>query len=160
MKIKCPICGAKLESQIICPYCKITVDQIEKASNKMVKECRKNGNKDLIHYTNVIPSDLSRLKIILYTIFFGLIGVNHYYISRPVRATFAVVSTAGSFLLAMLPFMIDITSKVEKSIYNIIFEVIMVMMTINFILWVLDVIAVIFKSFKVPVVLGSKKEKK
>ena len=78
--MRCPICGAKLYAKQICPYCKITDEQILNASNKKVKEYRKTGNTDMIHYTTVIPKDLSRLKIILYTIFLGLVGVNHYYV--------------------------------------------------------------------------------
>lgn len=147
-------------SKQLCPYCKITHEQVTSASNRKVKEYRKTGNTDMIHFTNVIPSDLSRLKIILYTIFFGLIGVNHYYILRPVRGTFACVSTASAFFMALLPFIIEISTKVGKSIYNIIFDIVFLAMTFNLIMWFSDLIGVIFGTFKVPVVLGNKKENK
>ena len=32
--MRCPICDAKLEGGLVCKYCNITKDQIEKASNK------------------------------------------------------------------------------------------------------------------------------
>ena len=62
--MRCPVCGAKLVAKQICPYCKITDEQITAASNRKVKEYRKTGNGDLICYTTVIPNDLSKVKII------------------------------------------------------------------------------------------------
>jgi len=158
MKYRCPICGAKLQSNVICPYCKITDKQIESASNRKVKEYKAFGNTDMIHYTNIIPSDLSRLKIILYTIFFGLIGVNHYYVLRTKRGIFATVSTAGVFIITILPLVTHIGTTAGKVIYNILFEVLFFMMTFNVIMWVSDLIGVVFKTFKVPVVLGEKEK--
>ena len=155
--MKCPICGSKLVGKQLCRYCHITDDQIKNASNKLVREYRKTGNTDMIHYTNVIPNDLERWKIIVYTILLGLIGINHYYINRPRRATFSLISTFGSIII----FIIGISwgfSGVVKIIYNILFEVLFYMMAINVILWVSNIISVIFGSFKVPVVLGSKEK--
>lgn len=156
--MRCPICGAKLVAKQICPYCKITDDQITSASNKKVKKYRKTGNKDLICYTNVIPNDLSRLKIILYTIFLGWFGINHLYVSRPIRGIYSIISTIGSFLMIILALLIQSYSKAGLIIYQIFYNIFFYMMAINVILWACDIIAVIFKSFKVPVVLA-KKEK-
>lgn len=157
--MRCPVCGAKLVAKQICPYCKITDEQITSASNKKVKEYRKTGNKDLICYTNVIPSDLSKLKIILYTIFLGWLGVNHIYVSRPVRGIYSIISSAGSFGILIFGTLFRSLSSVGLLIYNILYNIFFYMMAINVILWVFDIFAVIFKSFKVPVVLP-KKEKK
>jgi len=48
--MRCPICGAKMVNKQLCPYCKITDEQVVSASNKKVKEYRQTGNTDMIHY--------------------------------------------------------------------------------------------------------------
>lgn len=156
--MKCPICGAKMVAKQLCPYCNITDEQVNNASNKLVREYRKTGNVDMIHFTNVIPKDLERWKIILYTVLLGWLGINHYYINRPVRATFSLVSSLGSFAILILGMFINPLIGPLKIIYNIMYEILFYMMAINVILWISNIISVVFKSFKVPVVLG-KKEK-
>lgn len=153
--MRCPVCGAKLMAKQICPFCKVTDSQILNASNRKVKEYRKTGNTDLICYSSVIPSDLSKLKVILYTIFLGFLGVNHYYILRPVRATFSLVSTVGSLGIFFLGFA-RIPEGIASQIYSVFYVILFFMMAINVVMWLADVLAVILRSFKVPVVLGKK----
>ena len=81
--MRCPICGSKMVQGQLCKYCGVTADQVENASNKKVTEYRKNDMSDLIYFTTNIPSDVSRIKLLLYTIFLGIIGVNHYYVTNP-----------------------------------------------------------------------------
>jgi hypothetical protein len=142
----------------LCKYCGVTDDQVKNASNQKVKEYRKTGNTDLIHYTTVIPNDLKRWKIILYTVLLGWLGINHYYINRPVRATFSLVSTISSIGIMFLGLLIKISTRAGKIAFNIFYEIFFYMMAINVVLWVLDIFGVIFKSFKMPVVLPKKEE--
>lgn len=159
--MKCPVCGARLVAKQICPYCKITDEQILEASNRKVKEYRKTGNKDLICYTNVIPKDVSRLKLILYTIFLGWFGINHLYVLRPVRGIFSIVSTVGSLSILFLGIAVEIPSTgFLSSLYVILYNVLFYAMAINVVIWAFDVFAVLFKTFKVPVVLPKKEKKK
>ncbi|MBQ7352135.1 MAG: NINE protein [Clostridia bacterium] len=154
--MRCPVCGAKLVAKQVCPYCKITDTQILNASNKKVKEYRKTGNKDLIHYTNIIPNDVSRVKLLLFTIFLGWIGVNHFYIKRPIRAWFSVIATVGSFSMMLVVMTIGQTIPTIATILNLLYEVLFYSMAINVLLWVGDIFGCIFKSMKIPVVLGKK----
>lgn len=157
--MRCPICGAKLIGKQLCPYCKVTDEQIFNASNKKVKEYRKTGNKDLICKTTVVPNDVSRIKLILYTIFLGWCGVNHYYVSRNVRGTYAVVSSAGSIGIMILGMAIGNITGAWIIIYNVCYSALFYMMAINVVLWILDIFGVLFKTFKIPVVLAKKGEK-
>lgn len=154
--MRCPICGAKMKQEQFCPFCNVTSDQVLGASNKKVKQYRKNGSKDLIYFTNVLPSDVSRLKLILYTIFFGLFGVNHFYVNRPNRAIFSVVTSAGSMLFFILYLLIDFKTKFAENLFSIVYQLIFYGMAVNVIIWILDVFAVLFKTFKVPVVMKDK----
>lgn len=157
--MRCPICGAKMVQKQICPYCKITDTQVLGASNKKVKECRKQGNKDLIHYTTVIPKDLSRMKIILFTIFFGIIGINHYYVNRSVRASFSMTSTIGSILIFIMYLAIKFSTNFGEVLFSIVYQIIFYCMAINVVLWILDIFGVLFKTFKVPVVIADEEKK-
>lgn len=152
-KMKCPICGAKMIGKQLCQYCKITDDQIINASNRKVKEYRKSYKSDQVYYTNVIPKDISRLKLILYTIFLGFLGIHHFYVLRPVRGWFSMVTSVGSFLMILL----SLTGVTKISIISIIFDILFLGFTINIIMWVLDIFSVLFKSYKVPIVLADKK---
>lgn len=157
--MRCPVCGAKLVGKQLCPYCKVTDEQILNASNKKVKGYRKTGNKDLICKTTIIPPDVSRLKLILYTIFLGWCGVNHYYVSRNIRGTYSVISTAGSISIMIIGMLIANLQGFWFTLYNIVYSILFYMMAINVVLWVLDIFGVIFKTFKIPVVLAKKGEK-
>ena len=100
--MRCPICGAKLYQKQICKYCKVTDEQIVNASNKKVKEERKLGNNDLIHFSTVVPKDVEKWKLWVYTILLGFIGVNHFYINRPYRAVYSLVSTILSMSILIV----------------------------------------------------------
>ena len=153
--MKCPICGAKMVNKQLCPYCKITDEQVLNASNKKVSKCRKEGNKDLIHFTNIIPKDVNKLKLILFTIFLGVFGVNHLYVKRIVRGWYAII-TDSLFLVFVI---INMFVMPTSAFFNVIYQIIGYAMAINVILWICDIINVCVRAFKVPIVLAEKGEK-
>ena len=156
MKIKCPICGAKLFNNQLCPYCNITDEQVLGASNKKVKEFRKTGNIDMIHTSTIFPFDLIKWKMVVFTILLGWAGAHHLYVNRPVRGIFSIVSTAGSIGILLLSFVFKIDIEWLSIVYNVIYEILFYMMAINVILWLWDVLAVLIGTFKYPVVLPKK----
>ena len=156
--MRCPICGAKMVQKQFCQYCNITDDQVLNASNKKVKEYRKTDKADLIYTTNIWPKDIGRWQLILFTIFFGLFGVNHYYVKRNKRATFSLVTTI--LCLAIYIFTLVIIGARNSLVFNIIFELIFYAMAFNVIMWFFDMFSLVTKSFKVPVVLAEKEQKK
>lgn len=158
--MRCPVCGAKLYQKQICPYCKITDQQILGASNKKVKECRKNGDKDLICFTTVVPPDVSRVKLVLFTIFLGWLGVNHYYIKRNIRGSFSLVSFVASVVLFVLTLTTKLAIGTFAFSFGLLYDIAFVMMAFNLVMWITDMIAVIFRGFKIPVVLAEKENKK
>ncbi len=154
--MRCPICGAKMMNKQLCPYCKVIDKQVYGASNKKVKQMRKTDNKDLIVYTSVVPSDVSKVGLWLFTIFLGWCGVNHFIINRPVRAWYAVLSCISSFIMTFVNLLaVPKTLFGEWSIYFIHYAALMCM-AINVVMWVFDMISLLFKGFKIPVVLPDK----
>ncbi len=154
--MRCPICGAKLINKQLCPYCKIVDKQIFGASNKAVKKYRKEGNGDLVCYSNVIPSDVSKVALWLFTIFLGWCGVNHFIINRPTRAWYSVISTVFSIVFIFLNVFFEPVTLTGEWLIYILYNVFGIAMAINIVMWVSDIIALLFKSFKVPVVLADK----
>lgn len=156
--MRCPICGAKMVQGQLCKYCHITSDQVKESSNKKVKDYRRADMEDLICFTTYVPNDISRLKLILYTIFLGLFGVNHYYVKRNIRGTFSVLSFALSMIFMILKLCISTLSSVI--IFEIFYEASLLAMTVNIFMWICDIINVLTKRFKIPVVLGEKEKMK
>ena len=156
--MRCPICGSKMIQNKICKYCNITDEQILNASNKQVKQYRKLDMSDLICFSTVVPTDVSRIKLLLLTIFFGFLGINHFYVNRNIRAFFSLFS----FVLAIIFFSLQLSIKTLKTviIFRLLYEIVFVAMDINVILWICDIVNVIFYRFKIPVVLADKGENK
>lgn len=155
--MRCPICGAKMVQGQLCKYCGIDDSQVKNASNKKVSEYRKNDMSDLIHFTTNVPSDVSRLKLILYTIFLGLIGINHFYVKRNVRGIYSVLSTFVGITFIILKTFVQTLGSVL--VFELIYELAVCAMGVNVIMWVFDILNVIFKNFKIPVVLADKENK-
>lgn len=153
--MRCPICGAKMVNKQLCQYCNITDEQIYNASNKKAKKVRKEGNSDLIHFTTIVPKDVERLKLILFTIFLGVFGVNHLYINRLYRGIYSIVSMSLFVLFVILTFV----GVQFLGFFNIVYQIVGYAGAINVILWVSDIINVLIKKMKIPVVLAEKGEK-
>ena len=113
-----------------------------------------NRNQDLIYFSNVIPKDVSRIKLLLYTIFFGFLGINHFYVKRKIRWAYSMISTIGSILILIIAIAVG-----TNTFFNVLYYILFAMMSINLILWVSDIFNVLFGLFKIPVVLSSKEEK-
>ena len=157
--MRCPICGAKLYQKMICPFCKVTAEEVKSASNKKVKEYRKTGRKDLIHFTNVLPQDVNKVKLWLFTIFLGWIGVNHLIVGRNIRAGFAMTSTATCLTVFFIKLFVVFYNTSIMIAFQVIYEICFYCMVFNLIFWFSDIIALIFRNFKVPVVLPVKEKK-
>lgn len=156
--MRCPICGAKMVQNQLCQYCNIIDEQVINASNKKVSEYRKKDMKDLIYFTNVVPKDVSRIALLLYTIFFGLIGVNHYYVKRVVRGTFSIVATVSCFSFYL--FCVIFPILWTQIIFRILYELAFYLMIFNLFMWISDIINILIKKFKIPVVLAEKESLK
>lgn len=152
--MRCPVCGAKMVQNELCKYCGVTSDQIRNASNKKVVEYRKKDMADLICFTTNVPDDVNKIRLLLYTIFLGLIGVNHFYVKRNVRGWFSVISVFVSIVFVALALAVSTVNSVL--VFRLLYEISIASLAINIILWIFDIFNVIFKKFKVPVVLAEK----
>ena len=154
--MRCPVCGAKMVNKQICKYCNVTDEQVFNASNRKVKEERRVGNTDLIHYTNVLPKDVNKVKLWLYTIFLGIFGVHSFYVLRPVKGIFSACSTGLSFFILIIRLFVKFNSDFMLNTVSILYQIFFFMLAFNVIFWVSDILGLLFRTFKVPVILGEK----
>ena len=157
--MQCPICGARLYQKEICKYCKITRGEIEAASNKKVVEYRKRGRTDEIHTSNVLPKDVNRAMLIFYTLLLGFFGVHSFYVHRDGRGMFSVISFVLSVAFAIMKASFKITIPTIGIILELFFETAFLLVVINLLFWATDILAVLCKTYKVPVVLPDKEKK-
>lgn len=148
--MKCPQCGYKIK-QDACPYCNIKSKEVIFASNKKAKKLLQANMQHDVHYTTKVPTDVSKTKMLLLTVFLGGFGAGNFYIGRRKRGLFTLIS-----------FVIGIISSYLRLYY---FDNIILLRDIASIgaffavaavfLWFSDAFAVLINRFDYPVVLAS-----
>lgn len=151
--MRCPICGSSMKHGF-CEYCKITSEQVENASNKAVSKARKEGRKHEIYYSSTMPKDVNAMLLKLFTIFFGWCGVGSFYVKRNIRGIFSVSIIAIALLFYVIGEFAGNLGVVFQAFYEIAFYA----CAVNMVMWVWDIFELFIKAYKVPVVLGEKKQ--
>lgn len=147
-KVTCPRCGLKsLEGVDCCPDCGLVFSRLALATNKDAKNKIKRRDRDFIIKTSKLPSDVSFLKLLLLCIFLGPAGAHCYYVGRYWRGgllslTFACIVM---FVVFNAP-LVQINNGVLLGALSTICGIIEL-------LWIWDLITIIFKKFKVPVAI-------
>ena len=154
--MRCPICNAKMPKKLICPYCKVTGDQVVYGSNIEAKKLLKHGVDDEVYLSSTMPYDVNKTRLLLYAIFLGWLGFHNYFIGRYKRGIYFNISLA-IFLVCCLFF--DINEKIwhiENLEYAL--QIISVLAGVFFVVWMADIIAICFSKFKTPVKLAKLEE--
>lgn len=145
--MKCPICGNKIYSDDdACPYCKLRKSVIVNAKNADAKTALKNRQKDNVYLSTYRPSDVSKTKLLLLSIFLGWVGAHCYYVGRMARG-FAILATMIiGIALAGIPETWALHQYVSGIVAGM-FGFAWVMM------WWLDILAIVGNRFKIPIVI-------
>ena len=142
------------------------MQQIKEASHKKVSVVRKEYQPELVVYTTVFPHDLSYKKTLLFGIFFGWFGGHLYYVKRYFKAILMTLM-AVFFLICGYPVAFFLQTG-DAWIFNPLVKFLMTgniytipcaIGAINFIMWIIDIIRIVTRTFNVPVVLAEKDEK-
>ncbi len=147
--MKCPVCGAKMIDGKICKYCNVTNEQVLMASNKEAKKAFKEKRNSDVCYTTDIPNDVNKRKLVLFTVFLGVFGVNSFYVGRLYKGLYAAISAGLAFLFALLNYFIIEPNVILEWGYSISVW----LLVFNVLVWFADIVALLFKKYKVPVVL-------
>lgn len=146
--VVCPRCGLKsLVTADCCPDCGLVFSRLKIATNKDAKKKILRGDRDFIIRTSNLPSDVHRLKLILLTVFLGLLGAHCFYVGRYLRGSIILLNT-----LAQIMYVVFNSELVALDGGQTITALATISGIIMFI-WAYDLVAVFIKKFKVPVAI-------
>lgn len=148
--MRCPICNCKMKHKTICPYCKITGEQVSGASNQLAKVALRSGEKQKVVYSSTFPYDVNYTRLLLLTIFTGFLGVHNFYIGRDKKGVFCIASLVLTIIFMILDMAFNAT---RFFVYDLFYEIFFLCATITIMFWIYDILCLAFKSFKMPVVL-------
>lgn len=146
----CPKCYGKVKKeQVRCPNCGFNLNLMQGASNKQAKKAKKSIYKDDILYTTQIPPDVSKKKLLLFSIFLGLFGVHNFYVGKFWQGLYMCVCTGLTTILSILIPGLGIVN--QDNVLYITFQFLLIFQGINIILWVYNIFSIIFERYKIPV---------
>lgn len=142
---KCPRCNNKcLINQSKCEECGLIFSRLQYASNKAAKKKLIRFDRDFVIYTNQYPGDISYLKLILYTLILGLVGGQYYYVGKYIKG--GIMTASFIYLIFCTVFNAQIMEYLAAEYF---------FLPIGFAAfsWIVSLIYVCTKRFKVPVMV-------
>ena len=144
----CPRCGMKsLIGMESCPDCGLVFSRLQLATNKDAKRKMRRKDKDFIIYTNKLPSDVSYIKLFLFTIFLGIAGGYCFYVGRYWRGGILLANTVMLLLCVIFN---SVLINVDDGNF---IAAIATLGGLLMLIWVYDIVIVTIKKFKVPVAI-------
>ncbi len=159
--MRCPNCGARINKNVnICYKCGTKLSQIQHASHQAVKKARAEFEPEKVVYTTYPPADLNYTQTLLLCIFLGLFGAHYFYVKRPIMGTIVCVCWSIVILFnvicGIVCGVVNGLPDYESFGLQVPFVFVSMMSALLISLWVYDIFRIIFKRFKVPVVLENK----
>lgn len=147
-KFTCPRCGLRCYEGIeTCPDCGLVFSRLEIATNKDAKQKMRRHDHDFIIMTSKLPSDVSRTKLILYTIFFGVFGGHCFYVGRYWRGATFLTTFIAMFLMVVF------NSSLAAIGNGALLGVLSTTLGLIMLMWPWDIFMVVLKKFKVPIAI-------
>ena len=144
----CPRCGLKsLRLQDSCPDCGLVFARLELATNKDAKKLIHKRETDYIIKTSKLPKDVSYLKLLLLTIFTGVMGGHCFRVGRYWRGGLLLINFIAIVLYVVF------NAKLIALDGGKLIAALTTISGLVMLLWAYDVIMVATKKFKVPVAI-------
>lgn len=144
-----------MKKEIVCPYCKITGDEVKLASNKEAKRRIKRKEVEEVYESTYIPYDVNKKKLLAITVLGGFIGADAFYVGRYKRA---LVQSAIVFLSFVLFVMYQYLSVVFLKVPVELLTLVCAWFVLT---WFTNIFNIIFfNKATVPIVLPTKEELK
>ncbi len=145
----CPKCYGKLsKDKSQCLYCGFEMKELEDASNKQAKQAKKTIYRDDVLYTAKLPYDVSKKRLLLFSIFLGLFGVHDFYVGKFWQGLYKAVTISITLILATI---LIIMNTITNNIVKTIFDFVSVFQGLAIIFWIWDIFSIAFERYKVPV---------
>lgn len=147
---RCPRCNTSLPIDLkVCYDCGLNFDKLSRATNAEAKKAFRAGEKERILNSRILPADVSKTKLLLSCIFVGLLGVHEFIVGRWLKGLVYALFTVLSLSLSALQVFGGLDSLAMKYSSDIVFAI----WAIVIMLWLDDLIRIIFNRYKVPVSL-------
>lgn len=146
---RCPRCDNKcLATHTKCDECGLVFARMDMATNKAAKNMIKRGDRQYVLYTKNLPKDISYVKLLLFSIFLGLVGGHYYYTGKYIKAF--LMSAGFAYTLVCVIFNYALQNFMDT-------YYLYVPIGILAFSWVVSVCYVLIKKFKVPVCIETTK---
>lgn len=153
--MRCPKCyGSVDKRRQICKHCGFKLKDMDGATHKAVKQARKDGFGMDVMYTNKLPSDIKKKKLLLLCIFLGMFGAHNFYAGHKIKAIYSLIVSIVMFTFATLiaVYQLPVVALYLISPYLVwVYSFTLLFMGINIFLFIYDLIAIITNKFKVSV---------
>lgn len=146
--ITCPRCGCKvLKSTEECPDCGLIFSRLEIATNREAKAKKLRHDRAYIINTKKLPSDVSFVKLLLFSIFLGAFGGHCFYVGRYLRGSILLTDMVAVILCVVFnEYLVNVDGGALIATISTVLGMIEIM-------WFWDIFAIITKRFKVPVAI-------
>ncbi|HIU06076.1 MAG TPA: TM2 domain-containing protein [Candidatus Onthoplasma faecigallinarum] len=109
--------------------------------------------RERVLYRRGCPSDVSKVKLLLLTIFLGFTGAHHYYVGRTGKGIFYSIFFVIGVVNAILTTVLQSTPHGE--LWEI-FTLLVLIWGVVIMMWLIDIADVILNRYKIPVSLPKK----
>ena len=135
------------ESTLECADCGLKFDRLALATNGDAKRKKLRGDRSFIVSVKALPTDVTYWKLLLMSIFLGAVGGHCYYVGRYLKGAMYTVN-----FLALLFFVIF--NNFFLALWNgMFFDIVMPICGFISLFWILDIFAIAFKRFRIPVAI-------
>lgn len=156
--MRCPNCYGKVDKTAnICAKCGFNVNKLKNASNKKAKEMIRQGDADLCVNSKILPNDVSKKKLLLFSAFLGWFGAHYFYVGKMLKGFLTFLF--GFFGLLFCVIDVTIVGKFPYwlQVVEFIFGFGFVFVIIN---TIFDFINILRNKFSVPVYVEEDEKKK
>ncbi len=148
---RCPRCNFKMPVEMAkCPRCELNFQKFNLATNAEAKNAYSEGDGDRVLLRKGCPQDVSRIGLILITIFLGFMGAHYYYVGRVKMGVFYSVF----FVVGLVNAFITLVNKITPTgDWYQLFYLLVLVWGVVIALWLVDIVMVCINKFKIPVSL-------
>ena len=147
---KCPRCGFKTpENMARCGNCGLNFIKFQDATNAEAKSAFRMGEKERVLHTKHIPSDVNKWKVLLMCILGGWFGLHYFKLGKKWRGFFQVLGVIFCFVYTYCAG----TRNIRTGYLGNLVLVCGIIWAVSVIIWLVDIVSIIFNRFKYPVSL-------
>lgn len=147
---RCPRCNFKTPNNMArCGNCGLNFEKFNNATNAEAKSAFRMGEKERVLHTTKVPSDINKWKFLLVCIFGGWFGLHFFKLGKKWRGLFQILGLLGAFIYSYFIIKFNLRTGYAGNLVL----VCGIIWVASFIIWLSNILSIIFNRFKYPVSL-------